>query len=79
VAILEYAAISEVLDLVLVLIGIATAGYALKVKLLDAAIKAAKQVDAKLDKESERIDKHDFRLNSCESDISALKERTRHL
>ena len=79
-AILEYASnLSSLLDLVLVVIGVATAGFAIKVKFINAAIRAANDVDAKVQIEHGRIDAQYARLNSCESDIATLKERTRHL
>lgn len=79
-AILEYASnLSSLLDLVLVVIGVATAGFAIKVKFINAAIHAAKEVDAKVQIEHERIDVQCKRINSCESDIATLMERTRHL
>lgn len=78
--ILEYASnLSSVLDLLLVIIGIATAGFAIKVKFINAAIKAAKEVDAKVEIEHDRIDSLQKEVNSCEKDIATLKERTRHL
>jgi hypothetical protein len=79
-AILEYASnLSSLLDLVLVVIGVATAGFAIKVKFVNEARKAAKEVDAKVLINTDRLNTHDRRLNSCESDIETLKERTRKL
>jgi hypothetical protein len=90
-AILEYASnLSSLLDLVLVVIGVATAGFAIKVKFINEARKAAKEAETsairfaeeihgKVMIEHGRIDDQWRRINSCETDIAMLKERTRSL
>jgi len=73
-AILEYASnLSQLFDLFLVLIALATAGYAVKVKFINAAIRAAKEVDVKVKVEHDRNNTQDLRLNSNENDIAYLK------
>jgi len=71
-AILELASnISSLLDLVTVLIGVAIAGYGVKVKFISAAEKYAAEVEEKRKADREELDKlkkefYDYRLQRAE-------------
>lgn len=80
-AILEYASnLSQLFDLLLIIIAVATAGFAIKVKFINEARKAAKEVDDKREEDAKRMDKMQLQINSCEKDISYLKgvDRSHH-
>ena len=80
-AILEYASnLSQLFDLLLIIIAVATAGFAIKVKFINEARKAAKEGDDKREEDAKRMDKMQLQINSCEKDISYLKgvDRSHH-
>jgi hypothetical protein len=83
--------LSSMFQFFLMMIAVATAGYALKVKFIGAAQKYAKEVEARIfdPKEPgsiisraisnhERINKLEERVNSNEREIGRLDERSKH-
>ena len=83
--------ISNIFQFFLILIAVATAGYALKVKFVGVAQKYAKDIEKKifdvddefsiinrLSDSHDRVRKLEDRVNSNEKEIGKLDERSRH-
>jgi cell shape-determining protein MreC len=83
--------ISSVFQLFLILIAVATAGYALKVKFIQAAQKYTKEIEKKIFEYNDdnsiirqiafhkkRIEDLENRINSNEKEITRLDERSKH-